>query len=455
VKLFRSLFGESAEALEERGDALRLAGQWREAAWFYGRAREAARGAALRERLEERRREAIRQAFRQMLDEADSLARRRMTREALDVLADAERFSGSAEDEAIVAARRLALEPEPGATAAGPTAPGEPLAGRMAGMADGEDPGATVPGVEVDGGELGRAFRERLVGRPEGERRRFESLGTDGRRGFVQLGQGDPAAALESFDREIAARPESWVVRELSAQALEGLGRSEEACQHYEAAYRRAPDRAILVLEIARILRDRLGRPADALERLEAAARRHPPAPDTLDLHLERVFLRHELGRPDEAVDLLTALMDEPHLDRAFLAFNRGGLHEQAGRIEEAERDLKEAVRLAPDNILYLERVADLIFRARRDPDEALALLDQALAVDAHDFAGRRGGLGTSPDRSRLQFKAARILFVLDRTGEAAGRVEEGLIVSHDPRVHEALLDLRRDIRAAERGVNT
>jgi tetratricopeptide (TPR) repeat protein len=441
MKLFRSIFGESAEVLEERGDALRLAGQWREAAWFYGRAREAARGAALRERLEGREREATHQAFRQMLDEADSLARRRLSREALDLLAEAERFAQGGEDEAIVAARRMALRDADG----GGPAPGIGL-----------PPAAPVEdGVALDGGELGRAFQERLVGRPDSERRRYESLGIDGRRGFVQLGAGDHAAALESFEKENAVRPESWVVRELAAQALEGLGRSEEACQQYEAAYRRAPDRSILLLEIARILRDRLGRPEEALERLETAARRHPPAPESLELHLERVFLRHELGRPDDAVALLTELMHEPSLDRAFLAFNRGGIHEQVGRIEEAERDLKEAVSLAPDNVLYLERVADLIFRARRDAGEALELLDQALAVDAHDFAGRRGGLGNSPDRARLQFKAARILFVLDRTGEAAGRVEEGLIVSHDPRVHEALLDLRREIRAAERGVNS
>ncbi|HEX7878786.1 MAG TPA: tetratricopeptide repeat protein [Candidatus Eisenbacteria bacterium] len=441
MKLFRSIFGESAEVLEERGDALRLAGQWREAAWFYGRACRAARAPALRTRLEERAREATHQAFRSMLDEADSLARRRLNREALDVLSEAERFAQGGEDEAMVAARRWSLHDADGPGPA-PTAVLTPGHSEDDGMA-------------LDGGELGRAFQERLVGRPDSERRRFESLGPDGRRGFVQLGAGDHAAALESFEKENALRPESWVVRELSAQALEGLGRSEEACQQYEAAYRRAPDRSILLLEIARILRDRLARPADALERLETAARRHPPGPESLELHLERVFLRHELGRPDDAIQLLTELMHEPSLDRAFLAFNRGGLHEQVGRIDEAERDLKEAVSLAPDNVLYLERVADLIFRARRNAEEALELLEQALAVDAHDFAGRRGGLGNSPDRARLQFKAARILFVLDRTGEAAGRVEEGLIVSHDPRVHEALLDLRREIRAVERGVNS
>ena len=169
---------------------------------------------------------------------------------------------------------------------------------------------------------------------------------------------------------------------------------------------------------------------------------------------LERVFLRQELGRPDDAIRLVTELMSEPTLNRAFLAFNRAGLFEPLDRLDEAESDLKMAIALEPQNILYLERMADLIYRARRDPEEGLSLLDQALAVDAHDFAGGRGGLGTSPDRARLQFKAARILFLLDRLLEAGRRIEEGLIVSHDPRVHEALLGLSREIRAAQSGMN-
>lgn len=445
MNLFRSLFGESAEVMEERGDALRLSGQWREAAWFYGRARATARSAALRQRLEEREDEAMRHAFRQMLDEAESLRRRRLHPEALDLLGEASRFTRNPEDEAILAARRLALAERTGGEVRG-SAPARPEA----------PPWAAAPG-EPSGhlAELDRAFEERLVGRPESERRRFESLGPDGRAGFVRLGGADFSLALESFERENRIRPESWVIRELMAQALEGLGRSEEACQQYEAAYRRAPDRIILVLEIARILRDRLGRPKEALDRLEAAARRHPPAPDTLDLHLERVLLQQELGRPEEAIRLVTELLADSSLDGAFLAFNRAGLLESLDRVDEAETDLKTAIALEPQNILYLERLADLIYRARRDPEEGLALLDQALAVDAHDFAGGRGGLGTSPDRARLQYKAARILFLLDRFAEAANRIEEGLIVSHDPRVHEALLGLSRDIRAAQSSTNS
>ena len=439
MSFFRSLFGDSAEVLEERGDALRLSGQWREAAWFYGRARAASRSEPHRQRLEEREAEAIRQAFRQMLDEAESLGRRRMNAEALELLADASRFVRNSEDEAILAARRMAL-----AERSSFEANGSSPARMEATPADGEPRGLAGNDSEVE-----RAFDDRLVGRPESERRRFESLGAHGRQGFVQLGNGDFPASLESFERENVIHPESWVVRELMAQALEGLGRSEEACQQYEAAYRRAPDRTVLLLEIARVLRDRLGRPGDALDRLEEAARHHPPGPDTLDLHLERVILRQEQGRSHDAIHVVTELMTEPTLNQALLAFNRAGLFESMERWDDAAADLQTAMSLEPQNILYLERMADLIYRARRDPEEGLRLLDQALTVDAHDFAGGRGGLGTSPDRARLQFKAARILFLLDRFADAGSRIEEGLIVSHDPRVHEALLGLRREIRAA------
>lgn len=433
MKFLRGLFGDPADAHEERGDLLRLAGQWREAAWFYGQAIDAARDEARREKLRRLEDEAARQAFRQLLEESASLARRRLYADAESRLRDAEPFARNLEDESVLRARRLALgegagEPAPPSTVAPPVADGDEDAGSA-----GDD-------------RFAREFRERMAGRPASERRRFETLGPDGRRGFVELGAGDHAAALEAFQKETAARPECWVALELMAQALEGLGRFDEAIRHYESAYRRAPDRHVLLLEVARILKDRLGKPDTALERLERAALRHEPAPDGLDLHMERVFLRVDLGRDTEALYLLDQLLAVPGMDRGVLYFNRAGLHEQAGRLEEAEVDLREAIEAAPGNVLYLERAADLIFRARRDLDSALELLDRALRVDAHDFAGRRGGLGTSPDRARLQFKAARLLYLLDRLPEARARVDEGLIVCNDPRVEEALLDLRRDL---------
>jgi tetratricopeptide (TPR) repeat protein len=434
VKFLRGLFGDPADTHEERGDLLRLAGQWREAAWFYGQALDAARDEARRERLRLLEEEAARQAFRQLLEESASLARRRMVADAESRLRDAEPFARNGEDESVLRARRLALR-DAAADAAPRAAP--------AGARDFETDDDAVP---ADDDRDERAFRERMTGRPDAERRRFETLGADGRRGFVALGAGDHAAALEAFQKEVAARPECWVALELMGQSLEGLGRFDDAVRQYEAAYRRAPDRHVLLLEVARIQKDRLGKPDTALERLERAALRHEPAPDCLDLHLERVFLRVDLGRDTEALYLLDQLLAVPGVETGVLYFNRAGLHEQAGRLEEAEVDLREAIDAAPGNVLYLERAADLIFRARRDFLAALELLDRALRVDAHDFAGRRGGLGTSPDRARLQFKAARILYLLDRLPEARARVDEGLIVCNDPRVEEALLDLRRDL---------
>lgn len=430
MNLLRSFFGDPAEKLEEKGDTLRLAGQWREATWFYRQALEVSKtGSPRRERLAALEADASGRAFRALLDEAESLARRRLHSEALETLDDAERFASGGEERAILLARRAGLhEAFSGSPEPAPLAPDEA-------ETDSE------PGDEVE-----RVFRSRLDGRSAAERRRLLALGPAGRRGFVLLGQGDAPAAMAAFQEEIAGRPQDWVARELMAHALEGLGRLDEARQEYEAAYRRAPDHHVLVLEVSRLLRERLDDPVAALERIDAAVRRHPPSTETLDLYMERVSLLVQQQRLPEAVGGLTELLAEPSLDHGFLRFNRGGLLEQLGRLEEAEADLRAAVEAAPSNVLYLERLADFSFRARRDASGAIASLDRALTIDAHDFAARRGGLGTSPDRARLQYKAARALFVLGRMAEAQARVREGLIVCHDPRVEEALLDLRRDL---------
>jgi len=75
---------------------------------------------------------------------------RRLSREALDVLAEAERFARGGEDEAMVAPRRLALSDN--------ESPGSaPAAG----------PAVALPideGLALDWGEPGGAFHDRLVG---------------------------------------------------------------------------------------------------------------------------------------------------------------------------------------------------------------------------------------------------------------------------------------------------
>jgi tetratricopeptide (TPR) repeat protein len=344
----------------------------------------------------------------------------------LEILRHAEAFAGSDEEREALAARRVGIEGPRHRSSAPSTAPREDT---------------EIPEEEV-------RFRQRLSSRPEAERRRLAGLGSSGRAGYLALLEGDFAAAATALQREVQERPEAAAAREMLARAFEGLGHHEEARQQYEAACRRSPERCRLTLEVSRVLRDSLGDGARALARVEEACRSHPASPESQSLHMERVFLLADAGRFAEAIQVLDDLLFCPGLDRGLLLYNRAGLLEEAGRPEEAVSDVAAAIEASPSNPLYLERMADLLFGLTGDLPRALQLLDRALAIDAHDFAARRGGPGVSPDRARLQFKAGRILHRLDRSDEALTRVDEALVVCWDPRVEEALLDLRRSLTA-------
>jgi tetratricopeptide (TPR) repeat protein len=383
MKLFRGVFGNRAEGFEEQADDLRIHSMPREAAYFYGRALEALRHdqEVARRRITLRLLEMRRLTFDLLLSEAEALVESGRSDAALEVLRDAEAFAVEVEDRGVLAGRIAALT---GAV---------PAAG----------------GAEADGP-------------PEA-----------------------PLDAMDHLEREVMTRPESASARERLARALEREGRYNEAVRHFESAYHRNPEDISLILDIARVLRDRLDDPVAARERLDQGCRRHRPSAASSALHLERAFALAEAGRDEEAIASLGTLLATPGIDAGVVLFNRAGFLEKAGRHEEAITDLEAAIAHAPSNLLYFERLADLLFRPEGDPERALVCLERALAADAHDFGVRRKA-GASPDRARLQFKAARILFFLDHIDEARARVDQGLVVCWDPRVEEALLELRREL---------
>lgn len=477
--LLRTLFGDPTETLEDRGDELRLNGFYREAAWYYRQALERSGvRPARREALTVKYAECHATAFRQMLDEAESMEHRGRHREALALLTEAERFAEGS-DEVTVAqgcrqslSQRLAL---PASAGGRPSYRVIPPAGRRALPAAPFDEGATLdpalppdPGALSDGGSEAGGWPGASTGRDPGAAVSREVASAQGAAPSTgsAVGAGaahgepgpfrpeafplarivaDPQTAIERLTEETRRHPESAMAHELLAEALRAAGRASEARAQFEAAYRRDPGRLRLVVESARLLRDPLNDPAGALLRLEQGCRRHRPTSASLVLHLERLFLLSRLERYDEALAGFAELLSVSGLERGVIHFNRAGVLEQAGQPEAARAELEAAVLVAPENVLYRERLADLCVRQQESLELGLRHLDLAVELLSHDFSRPRRG-AFAPDRARLQYKAARILYLLERDAEAARRIEAALVVCLDPRVQEALLELRREL---------
>lgn len=485
-KILRSLFGDPAETLEDRGDELRLNGFPREAVYFYGQALQGlprTAMAARREKLERKLAECREATFRRLLEEAESLEARGRRREALTLLTDAELFAQATEEVDIARARRQRLEARlhgrlparAGAAGAGAQVPG---------AVRGQDPfapGASLPRTLPPGGA------DIVPGLKPAEGGWGAHAPAPPASPWQDLAVADtPEVRVARLQAEVQAHPESSLAHEALGEAYRSVGRLEDARAAYEAAYQRNPERLRLVIEAARLMRGEPEGEAPAaggpgrgaipeaearlrlergIQRLEQACRRHRPTPASLPLHTERLLWLAEAGRVDEALAGFGDLLSVTGLDRGFLHFNRAGVQEQAGLLEGARADLEAAVQAAPDHVLYRERLSDVCVRLRDRLPEALARLQEALDLDAHDFSRKdlvglapvdaRGRTGSSaaraafsPDRARLLFKMARILYLLERDDEARARVADALVICRDPRVEEALLELRRSLGA-------
>jgi tetratricopeptide (TPR) repeat protein len=155
----------------------------------------------------------------------------------------------------------------------------------------------------------------------------------------------EPGAALERYRQRLEADgddPASWL---LVANALQRLGRLDEAEAALGSALELAPTSALARLERG-VLRQRLGRSAEALEDFDAA------------------------------------LAEDGGLARALN--NRGILRAEAGELEAARADYEAASEADPTFAWPLANLALLL--AEREPTAALALLGRALDLSP-DYA--------------------------------------------------------------------
>ncbi len=140
--------------------------------------------------------------------------------------------------------------------------------------------------------------------------------------------------------------PDDPVSLSVLGQAVARLGRIEEGIAHLLRAVRLKPDMLLGYLGLAETLRD-FGRLDEAAEAYRAALRLEP---DNFALHNElALVLRRQRHYPEALACYDAALRARPDYAQAWAY--RGGLMLDLGQIDEAERNLRSALALSPNDM--------------------------------------------------------------------------------------------------------
>ena len=213
--------------------------------------------------------------------------------------------------------------------------------------------------------------------------------------GAVCLRRNQPAAALDCIDQAIALDPRHAPLHNERGNALQALGRLNDALASYDGAVTLAPGYADALNNRGNLLQS-LGRYAEAVESYDAAIAAGPKFPQ---LFYNRANALQNLERHGEAItgyDRAVALKPD-----YALAFNNRGLSLQAlGRHEAALVDYDRTIALVPANPQpYLNR-GNLLQTLERY-EQAIESYDHALAI--------------APGHAELHFNRGAALYALKR----------------------------------------
>ncbi|MDE3059399.1 MAG: tetratricopeptide repeat protein [Pseudomonadota bacterium] len=174
---------------------------------------------------------------------------------------------------------------------------------------------------------------------------------------------------------------------------------------------------------------DRSGKLSDALERLDRMAQRFPADADAL---ITRGDLLRVHGRYGDAVDSYTqAISRIPELksNQWPLLFARGACYERIGKWQEAEKDLRQALALQPDEPDVLNYLAYGWLERGESVSEARAMLEKA-------FRQR-------PDDAQIADSMGWSLYLSGNYEEAAQYIEKAVdLLPGDPTVNDHLGDV-------------
>jgi tetratricopeptide (TPR) repeat protein len=230
-------------------------------------------------------------------------------------------------------------------------------------------------------------------------------------RGRIQLAQGDPAAALASFDKGVRQWPNNAGARYLAGMAAYELGDWERAITEMRESMRADRSRSDAAHALARIYYDRKDY-ADAAKYATVAANRSKDNHEPADFIIATRALT-QLGEYEKARKAVEKLADLPGQKPVAAA--------ELAHVARAEAGPQSAVDVITESGLDLDRVENA---------EALrVLVDNLLALDRGEEALRRvdAALALSADSSELHTARGTVLARLRRNEEAAAAFEAAL----------------------------
>jgi tetratricopeptide (TPR) repeat protein len=319
--------------------------------------------------------------------------------------------------------------------------------------------------------------------------------------GRIHLAQGDPAAALVSFEAGILLWPNNPAARYLAGEAAERVGDFERAISEYRESIRANAGRTTAALELAELYYAR-GHFADALD---AVQRYMQAKPGDVEGTLAGIRIAHKARRFGIATEGLNRLSGLPEHAGTAVAEHATLLAESSPdgataavkTIEESDLDLTDPVnaqavrvllehlaelgehakaqeRIAsalaahPDAAVFNELNGQVLSAAGKSPEKAREAFDRALELDPNHAEALSGLAALSaqageidaalelydraakldPEDSAAVFSAAKLELGAGRTAGARARFEA--LLAHHPREAEAAIELARIL--AEQG---
>lgn len=178
---------------------------------------------------------------------------------------------------------------------------------------------------------------------------------------------------LQLCDEVLQFKPNSKEVRFARGELWLMSKEPENALKDFQYLRELDPDFGEAIARIGTCLRG-LRRWEEAIEQYEEAKRRDVREPDVL---VGWGICLQKLDRPDEAIAILTqAIAEYPQFAEGY--YRRGISYYEKQQLPEAERDLRRAVRLAPQNPYYWKDLA-MVCYVHNDVLETLYATSQAL----------------------------------------------------------------------------